>query len=47
MGLTMVRDLCRAHGGEASVCVRADIRGATIRVEFRRKQTRATRSQRP
>jgi signal transduction histidine kinase len=41
MGLTIVREICRSHSGEASV-VRREGRGTTIRVELKRKQARAT-----
>jgi signal transduction histidine kinase len=41
MGLTIVRQICRAHGGEASVVARAG-GGTTVRVQLKRKQSRAT-----
>jgi hypothetical protein len=44
MGLTIVREICRSHGGEAFVVAR-DGRGTTVRVELKRKQARATVSQ--
>jgi signal transduction histidine kinase len=43
MGLTIVREICRSHGGEASV-VEREGGGATVRVELKRKQARATPS---
>jgi len=43
MGLTIVREICRSHGGEASVIEREG-GGTTVRVELRRKQARATPS---
>jgi signal transduction histidine kinase len=42
MGLTIVRDICRAHGGDATVLVDGRRRGATVRIELKRKQARAT-----
>jgi signal transduction histidine kinase len=42
MGLTIVREICRGHGGDASVLIRPAAKGLSIRVEFRRKQARAT-----
>jgi signal transduction histidine kinase len=42
MGLPIVREICRAHGGDATVLPAEGKTGATIRVEFRRKQARAT-----
>jgi signal transduction histidine kinase len=41
MGLTIVREICRAHGGEACV-VEREGKGTMIRVELKRKQSRAT-----
>jgi signal transduction histidine kinase len=41
MGLTIVREICRSHGGEASIVERAG-GGTTVRVELKRKQSRAT-----
>jgi two-component system osmolarity sensor histidine kinase EnvZ len=40
MGLTIVREICRAHGGEASIVAREG--GTTVRVQLKRKQARAT-----
>jgi signal transduction histidine kinase len=42
MGLTIVREICRSHGGDARVLIRPQAKGVSIRVEFRRKQARAT-----
>jgi nitrogen fixation/metabolism regulation signal transduction histidine kinase len=42
MGLTIVREICRSHGGDARVLDRPEAKGVSIRVEFRRKQARAT-----
>jgi signal transduction histidine kinase len=41
MGLTIIREVCRAHGGEATVLPRAG-QGTTVRVTLKRKQPRAT-----
>ncbi len=41
MGLTIVREICRAHGGKVSIVARKG-RGTTVRVELKRKQARAT-----
>ncbi len=41
MGLTIVREICRSHGGDASVLERKG-GGTTVRVELKRKQARAT-----
>jgi len=41
MGLTIVREICRSHGGDASV-VNREGGGTTIQVELKRKQSRAT-----
>jgi signal transduction histidine kinase len=41
MGLTIVREVCRAHGGQATVLPRAG-KGTTVRVALKRKQARAT-----
>ncbi len=43
MGLTIVREICRSHGGEARV-VAGKGSGTTVRVELKRKQARATPS---
>lgn len=42
MGLTIVRDICRAHGGDATVLLDGRRRGAIVRIELKRKQARAT-----
>jgi len=42
MGLTIVREICRGHGGDAVVVVDGRRKGATVRVELKRKQARAT-----
>ncbi len=41
MGLTIVREICRSHGGDAHV-VEQKAAGTTVRVELKRKQSRAT-----
>ena len=41
MGLTIVREICRSHGGEARVVAR-ESGGTTVQVELKRKQARAT-----
>jgi signal transduction histidine kinase len=41
MGLTIVREICRAHGGEASIVPRKG-GGTTVRIVLKRKQARAT-----
>jgi signal transduction histidine kinase len=41
MGLTIVREICGSHGGEATVVAGAS-RGTTVRVQLKRKHARAT-----
>jgi signal transduction histidine kinase len=40
MGLTIVREICRSHRGEA-VVLAGEGKGTTVRVELKRKQARA------
>jgi C4-dicarboxylate-specific signal transduction histidine kinase len=42
MGLTIVREICRSHGGDASVFPAPAKGGVAVRIELKRKQARAT-----
>jgi signal transduction histidine kinase len=42
MGLTIVREICRSHGGEAAVVPAPGKGGVTVRIDLKRKQARAT-----